>query len=131
MSAMAPGSGSPRPEHLTTSSDRALIARVAAHTSWANTTDPSARTAPGRAAAHAALLNRFDREVDPDGTLPPDVRARRAEHARKAYFTRLALRSAQSRRRAAAARSAAKTLDQDAADAERELRDLGEPEGAA
>jgi len=58
------------------------------------TTDPSARTQPAR----RALLDRFEREVDPDGALPPDERARRAAHARKPYFTRLALRSAQARR---------------------------------
>jgi hypothetical protein len=74
--------------------ERTQIARLAAHTSWANTPDPSARSAPGR----AAFLARFERQVDPDGTLPPAERARRAEHARKAYFGRLALRSAQARR---------------------------------
>jgi hypothetical protein len=63
--------------------------------SWARTTDPSARTEPAR----RALLDRFEREVDPDGVLSPAERARRAGHARKAYFTRLALRSAQARRR--------------------------------
>jgi hypothetical protein len=128
---MAHGSGSPRPQHLTTDSDRALIAKIASYTSWANTTDRSARTAPGRAAARAAMLDRFEREVDPDGTLPLQERARRAESARKAYFTRLALRSAQSRRRATAARETAKQLDQAAADADRELRGLSEPDGGA
>ncbi len=75
--------------------DRSLIARLAAHESWANTADPSARTAPAR----RALLDRFERQVDPDGVLSPAERARRAGHARKAYFTRLALRSAQARRK--------------------------------
>ncbi|MGY1695450.1 transposase [Geodermatophilus sp. SYSU D00814] len=40
-----------------------------------------------------------EREVDPDGVLSPAERARRAGHARTAYFTRLALRSAQARRK--------------------------------
>jgi hypothetical protein len=75
--------------------DHALIARIAAHTSWANTTDPSARTANARAAA----LERFERQVDPDGTLPPAERARRAEAARKAHFLGMARKSADSRRR--------------------------------
>ena len=75
--------------------DRSLIARLAAHESWANTADPSARTAPAR----RAMLDRFDRQVDPDGVLAPAERARRAGHARKAYFARLALRSAQARRK--------------------------------
>src|SRR3712207_5858286 len=65
--------------------DRSLIARLAAHESWANTADPSARTAPAR----RALLDRFERQVDPEGVLSPAERARRAGHARKAYFTRL------------------------------------------
>lgn len=74
-----------------------LIGQIGAHQSWANTIDRAARTAPGRKAA----LERFERQVDPDGTLSPAERARRAEHARKAYFTRLALKSAQARRRRA------------------------------
>jgi hypothetical protein len=35
--------------------------------------------------------------VDPEGLLDPRERARRAEHARKAYFLRLALASAHAR----------------------------------
>jgi hypothetical protein len=77
-------------------SERQLVARIAAHSSWANTEDRPARTA----AARKAMLDRFEREVDPDGTLMSAERSRRAEHARKAYFTRLALKSAQSRRKA-------------------------------
>ena len=40
---------------------------------------------------------RFLDEVDPDRVLPEAERLRRAEHARKAYFTRLALLSAKAR----------------------------------
>lgn len=47
--------------------------------------------------ARQAFLARFIDEVDPDRTLPDDERLRRAEYARKAYFARLALRSAQVR----------------------------------
>ncbi len=74
--------------------DRSLIARLAAHESWARTADPSARPEPAR----RALLDRFEREVDPDGVLPPDERARRAAHARSAYFSRLSLSAAKARR---------------------------------
>ncbi len=81
------------------SDERALQARAAAHASWALTPDPAARTAPARRAAE----DRFEKQVDPDGTLPAEERARRAEHARKAYFLRLALKSAQARRKKAAA----------------------------
>jgi hypothetical protein len=71
-----------------------MRARIAAYTKWAVTEDRSLATAPAR----AAFRERFSRLVDPDGTLPPDERARRAECARKAHFTRLSLLSARARR---------------------------------
>jgi hypothetical protein len=77
--------------------DRALIASIAAHASWARTPDPSVRTANAR----RAFADRFEREADPDGTLPPDERARRAEHLRRAHYKRLALKSVQARRKRA------------------------------
>ena len=77
---------------------RQLVARLAAHESWARTPDRTARTAPAR----DAFLAKFEDLVDPDHMLPPDERARRAVNARKAHFTRLALRSAQARRSAGA-----------------------------
>ena len=80
-----------------TPTERALHGRLAAHAKWAKT-DPVEGTAPAR----KAFLDRFEREVDPDGVLPPADRARRAEHARKAYFTRMALKSAQARRKSPA-----------------------------
>lgn len=82
-----------------TPAQRALHARLASHSRWAKTADPAAATAPAR----AAFLDRFERQVDPDGTLPPEERRRRAEHARKAYFLRLAMASAKARRKAGAA----------------------------
>ena len=51
------------------------------------------------AAARAAFLSKFEREVDPDAVLPEAERQRRAVAAKKAYFTWLALRSVQARRR--------------------------------
>lgn len=78
--------------------ERSMRARIAAHTSWANTPDPAARTSRGT----QALLAKFEHQVDPDGTLTPAERARRAEHARRAYFQRLAYKSAVARRRKAA-----------------------------
>jgi hypothetical protein len=68
---------------------RRLRASAAAYAQWSQEPDPSARTAKAR----NAFLDRFEREVDPDGTLPSDVRARMAEQARKSYFTKLALAS--------------------------------------
>ena len=77
-------------------SERSLRARLAAHTLHSRV-DSRAHTAPAR----AAFLSRFEREVDPDCTLPEAERARRAAQARKAYFTRLALQSVKARRKAA------------------------------
>ena len=68
--------------------------RIAAEISWSRTIDRSARTRPAR----EAFLKRFEREVDPDGQLPPDERYRRAEHAKRAYMLRLAKKAAESRR---------------------------------
>jgi hypothetical protein len=67
-------------------------------------TPPPTRHRPGRRS-----WGGFEREVDPDGVLDPRERARRAEHARKAYFLRLALSSAHARaaRRAGGGPSAA------------------------
>lgn len=74
--------------------DRTTIAKIAAYTRWAQERDRSAATS----AARQAFADRFDKEVDPDGTLPYVERRKRADAARKAYFQRLALKSAQARR---------------------------------
>jgi hypothetical protein len=71
-----------------------LRAQTAAHTRWAKTADRLAATAPARQAA----LDRFEREVDPDGVLAPTERAKRAANARKAHMSRMALASAKVRR---------------------------------
>lgn len=42
--------------------------------------------------ARAVFLSRFEREVDPEGILPPEERARRAKLRRRAYFLELAER---------------------------------------
>ncbi len=77
-----------------TPAERVMRARLAAHSLHARIADPAAHTAPAR----RAFLDRFEREVDPEGLLPLSERQRRAEHARKAYFARLALSSARARR---------------------------------
>ena len=59
--------------------------------------DPRETTAKAR----AEFLARFEREVDPEGELPPAERARRAAYARRAHMARLALASARARRREA------------------------------
>ncbi len=80
-----------------TPQERSQRARVAAYTMHSKH-DSRKITAPARAAA----LSRFEKQVDPDGILSPDERARRAEHARRAYFIGLARKSAQARKRGAA-----------------------------
>lgn len=82
--------------------DRALLARVAIYTRWANT-DANGRI-EATAKARKAFADSFTKQVDPDGTLDPAERERRAEAARKAHYTRLALKSAQARRARVAAR---------------------------
>lgn len=80
-----------------TDSIRSMQARSAAHTSWANTANRSARTD----AARKASKDRFATQVDPEGLLDPRERAIRAEHARKAYYMAMAAKSVQVRRRRA------------------------------
>jgi hypothetical protein len=70
---------------------RQLIGSIGGNESWSRTIDRSARTAPAR----AALEKKF---LDQAGGDP-----QRAEHLRKAYFARLALKSAQARRKRGAA----------------------------
>jgi hypothetical protein len=36
------------------------------------------------------MMARFEREVDPDGTLDPETRARMVESARSAHYARIA-----------------------------------------
>ena len=78
----------------TTPEERSLRARIGAHALHAKVADRSAHTA----AARRAFLGRFESEVDPDGQLDPEERARRADHARRRYFLSLSLRSARARR---------------------------------
>ena len=76
-------------------SDRFLSASIAANHRWAHEPDRAAATRPAR----DAFERRFEDEVDPDRKLSPSERGRRAANAKKAYFHRLALKSAQARRK--------------------------------
>jgi hypothetical protein len=73
-----------------------LRARLGAHALHAKY-DSRELTAKGRAKFDLRFLD----EVDPDRQLPEAERLRRAEHAKRAYFTRLALKSAKARRKGA------------------------------
>jgi len=75
---------------------RSAAARAAAHQSWANTADRSARTASG----YAGLLARFEREARErlgPGATDAQVAAA-AESARRAHYVRMGSASAAARR---------------------------------
>jgi hypothetical protein len=90
---------------LLSPAQRALRSRAAAHALHA-------QGGTSTTAGTAAFLARFERQVDPDGSLPAEERARRAEHALKAHMAGLALRASRARsnarrcRQVAAARAA-------------------------
>jgi hypothetical protein len=79
-----------------TPEQRVMRARIAAHARWSKE-DPRPTAERGQ----EGLLRRFEAEVDPDSQLPPEERRRRAESARRAHMTRLALASSKARRAAA------------------------------
>jgi hypothetical protein len=85
---------------------RHVVGRIGAEISWANTEDRAARTKPARDALNAKFLA----EADGDPI--------RAEHLRKAHFLKLALKSAQARKKI-------KNLTSEAEEAEAELREAG------
>jgi hypothetical protein len=93
-------SASALPVQNVTPGERTLRARLAAHLLHARR-DPRQTTANGR----AAFLARFEHQVDPDRVLHPAERRRRAEHARRAYFTRLSLAAVQAKRAKRTARA--------------------------
>ena len=80
-----------------TPAQRSLRARIAAHTSWANTEDRTARSKPGLDAA----WRKFEDQVDPARQLSETERFKRAESARRAHMSALAYKSVASRRRRA------------------------------
>ena len=77
-----------------TPAERSQRARLAAHVLHSRY-DSRALTQPAR----EAMAKRFLDEVDPDRILSEAERLRRADHARRAYFTRLALKSAAARKK--------------------------------
>ena len=78
---------------METPPNRTLAAKLAANTRWSKE-DPAEQGRKMRAGLDAKFL----REVDPNNELPEAERHRRAECARKAYYQRLALASANARR---------------------------------
>lgn len=76
--------------------ERKLRAQLGAEISWANTTDRTARTAPGSRAAEARF-EKEARERHPEAS--EEQIALVAEHLRKAHFRRMGLASATKRRK--------------------------------
>jgi hypothetical protein len=84
-----------RDEEFREQNRRALRARIAAAERWARTTDRAAGTAPAR----QGLRAKFEREVDPDGSLSEAEGARRADQLMRAHMMRMSLIAAERRRR--------------------------------
>lgn len=74
---------------------RSLRSAIAANCLWSQVEDRTAHTEPAR----RAFEKKFEHQVDPDGVLAPEERAKRAVNARQAHFKRMALLSAKSRAR--------------------------------
>lgn len=74
--------------------ERMLRAQIAAHARWKTCDDRRAATGPARRVSEG----RWEREVDPDGILAPEERAKRAESAMKEHMARMAFNSAKARR---------------------------------
>jgi hypothetical protein len=62
-------------------------------------------------AARDAFRQKFVNQVDPNGELPEDECARRAESARKAHMKRLAFKSVKARRQRSLGRPLGKPAD--------------------
>ena len=70
-------------------SPRALAGRIGGYARAKRIDDMQAAMTP----AWKGQIARYEREVDPDGTLPAEERTRRAKAAQREHMARLALRS--------------------------------------
>jgi hypothetical protein len=96
---------------MPTPAERSLIAVKAAETRWSQE-DPKTSPALQRARkASPQSLDYWAAKVDPDGSLPPAERERRAVKARRAHMAGMSLKASQARRAKAAARKAAAAGD--------------------
>ena len=77
---------------MLTPAERTLRARLAAHALHAQV-DSRTHSQPAR----DAFMARFEQQVDPNRELDNAERRRRAESAKRAYFTRLAYLSSRAR----------------------------------
>lgn len=78
-----------------TPEQRRLRAQIAANTRWSR----AMSRADQSDAARAALVRRMERQVDPDGLLPPDQRAALVRSAFRAMAARMVAAKARKRAR--------------------------------
>ena len=83
-----------------TPEQRTLRARLAAHESWSNTEDRTARASAGHRASPASVEYWLER-VDPAGTMTTKARRAAARSKRDAYMTRLAFNACRARGKSA------------------------------
>lgn len=83
------------------SAERRLRARAAGLTRWANEPDRAGAMQPLR----DGFQRKLERQIDPDGVLPPDELAKRVELARRAHLAKASLAAAKARRERAAGRA--------------------------
>jgi hypothetical protein len=81
-----------------TPEERVMRARIAAHTRWAKVPDRPAATEAARKASADRFLSQVPAEIT-----DPVQRAKCAENLRKAFYQKMAMRSAQVRRNGRAA----------------------------
>jgi hypothetical protein len=79
--------------------DRKLVGSIGGLTTWSRLNSPDARRA-ATAPARAARQRSWERQADPDGNLPPFELAAAVDRLKRAHYRRMALASAQARRRA-------------------------------
>jgi len=77
-----------------TSEQRVMRAKIAADTRWAREPDRARATEPARRGLRAKL----EREIDPDGTMPPAEVERRVDSLMRAHVTRMSLAASKARR---------------------------------
>lgn len=77
-----------------TAAELRLRGQSGAFAQWAAEPDRTARTAKAR----EGMWRKFERQVDPDGLLLPEERAKRAHMAYRAHMANMARLSAKSRR---------------------------------
>ena len=87
-------------------SQRALAASIGSLTRWSRVQSREAR-AEALAPARAARRRQWEQQADPDGVLSPDELAAAVDRLRRAHYRRMALASAQRRRKSASSTAGA------------------------